>query len=62
MAKAKELSKKASIQGNRFPYFQLEDNVVLTDSTAIARHLLRQSGQSEALLGTSSAFAEAQVD
>ena len=61
-AKAKDLAKKANIQGNRYPYFQLEDNLVLTDSTAIARHLLRQSSQSDAMLGTSSPFAEAQVN
>lgn len=61
-AKIKELSKKASIQGNAFPYFQLEDNLILTDSTAIARHLLRQSAQSDAMLGTSSAFGEAQIN
>ena len=60
--KAKELSKKANIQGNAFPYFQLEDNLVLTDQTAIARHLLRHSDQSDAMLGTSSPFTEAQVD
>ena len=62
-AKVKELAKKASIQGNAFPYFQLTDTVILTDSTAIARHLLRTNQQaSDAVLGTSSAFAEAKID
>ena len=35
----------------------------MTDSTAIARHLLRTNAQaSEAILGTSSAFSEAKID
>ena len=61
--KTKDLVKKASIPGNSFPYFQLTDSIVLTDSTAIARHLLRTNQQaSETVLGTTSAFNEAKVD
>ena len=59
-AKVKELAKKANIQGSSFPYFQLTDTIVLTDSTAIARHLLRTNQQAaDAVLGTSSPFTEA---
>ena len=39
--KRKDMAKAAAIQGNRYPYFQLTDNVVLTESGAIASHILR---------------------
>ena len=47
------------------PFFQVDDNTLLTDSTAIARHLIRQSqvpGKADSMLGTSSPFAEAKVE
>lgn len=43
------------------PYFQLTDQVILTDSTAIAKHFIRNSNHSASLLG-SGAFAEAQIE
>jgi len=61
-AERQALAKKANIPGNTFPYFQASDKCVLTDSTAIARHLIRNSAKADTLLGSSSAFAEAQVE
>ena len=57
----KNLYKQANIAGNPPPYFQLTDDVLLTDSTAIARHLIRDSRKSGALLGDD-AFARAQIE
>lgn len=60
-AKVQELGKKASISGSSLPYFQLDESTLLTDSTAIARHLIRGSSKAAYLLGET-AFAQAQVD
>ena len=43
------------------PYFQLEEKTILSDSTAIAKHLIRTGPKAESLLGAS-AFAEAQIE
>ena len=60
-AKRQELAKKASIAGASMPYFQLTDQLILTDSTAISKHLIRTGPKSEVLLG-GSAFAEAEIE
>ena len=60
-ATRQDLAKKAKIQGAPFPYFQLDDKMILTDSTAIAKHLIRGSDKAGALLGASP-FIEAQVE
>jgi len=60
-ATGKDLSKKACIQGNSMPYFQLEEKTILTDSMAIAKHIVRSSAKADALLGATP-FAQAKVD
>ena len=60
-ARRQELGKKAGISGAALPYFQLEENTLLTDSTAIARHLIRESPKAAMLLGDSP-FMQAQVE
>ena len=50
-ATAKDLAKKATIQGAAMPYFQLGEKVVISESMAIAKHLVRQSARADALLG-----------
>ncbi len=61
-ATKQDLAKKAKIPGNAFPYFQVDDKCILTDSTAIAKHLIRNSSCAETLLGSSSPFVEAQIE
>lgn len=58
---AKPVYKKAKIQGSSMPYFQLTDETILTESMAIARHLVRQSAKADILLGDTP-FAQAKVD
>jgi len=48
---AKPVYKKAKIQGSSMPFFQLTDETILTESMAIARHLVRQSAKADILLG-----------
>lgn len=60
-ARRQELGKKAGISGSAMPYFQLEENTILTDSTAIARHLIRESPKAAMLLGETP-FAEAKIE
>ena len=57
-ATRESLAKKAKIPGNSLPYFQLDDATILTDSTAIAKHLIRKSNRAGALLGATP-FAQA---
>jgi glutathione S-transferase len=58
-ATRQDLAKKAKIPGNALPYFQVDDKTILTDSTAIAKYLIRNSDRAETLLGSSSPFLEA---
>ena len=60
-AKRQDLGKKASIAASPMPYFQLTEQTILTDSTAIAKHLIRSGPKADSLLGAS-AFAEAQIE
>lgn len=61
VATMKDLSKKVDIQGSPLPYFQIEDNRLLSGAPAIAEHLIRGSAKAGALLGEG-AFAEAKVE